>query len=65
MDTTKASSRPTYRYHELRRDGWQIVKQSMDRRDFASGQDDWAISFIEQTGSEFVKMGESMWDILY
>lgn len=42
--------------------GWSLTKQSSNLEDFSS-QEKWAFLHIEITGCEYVKMGDTMWDI--
>jgi hypothetical protein len=49
--------------YEKTADGWKVVKTSFDANDFGS-QAQWAFAFIQEQGCEYVKMGETMWDVL-
>lgn len=44
--------------------GWELVQESPNRSDFDTN-DEWAFSHLETTGCEYVKMGDTMWDISY
>ena len=46
------------------REGWRIVKQSDKMRDFSESTW-WAFEAIATHGHEYIKVGETMWDIEY
>lgn len=55
-----------YRIYEKTNLGWALKSTYTEvERSMLHDNDIWAFNWLEQNGSEYLKMGETMYDIVY
>lgn len=55
-----------YRVHERTSDGWELVTTYTDSdKPTMCAEELWAFGWLEETGSQYVKIGWTMYDITH